>query len=117
MTELAVHVAVHDTVAGPCTVVELVGQADVSAQEMSEAFAAEVGKAPRLLVVDLSKLSFIDSWALSVIFRANRAVRASGGELALVNPAPAVARILELVDIAHMIPVYASVDEAIAAHG
>lgn len=114
MPMLALHVAARDTAAGTCTVVELVGQADVTAQSMPEVLAAEVAKAPRLLVMDLSKLSFIDSSALSVILRTHRALRRSGGKMALVNPSPAVARILQLVDIAHVIPVYASMDEATA---
>jgi anti-sigma B factor antagonist len=114
VTELAVHIAAHDTVAGPYTIIELVGQADVSAQNMPEVFAAEAAKAPRLLVIDLSGLSFIDSSALGVIVRTHRALQSNGGKLALVNPSPAVARILELVDIAHTIPVYATVEEATA---
>lgn len=114
VTELAVHVAVQDTAAGPCTVVELVGQADVSAQAMSEALAAEAARAPQLLILDLSRLSFIDSSALGVIIRTHRALRGNGGKLVLVNPSPPVARILQLVDIAHTIPVYPSVEEAAA---
>ena len=111
---LELHVAVHDTAAGTCTVVELVGQADISARSMSEVLAAEVAKAPGLLVVDLSRLSFIDSSALGVIVRTHRALRANGGKLALVSPSPAVARILQLVDIAQTIPVYQNMGEATA---
>ena len=81
---------------------------------MSEALAAEVAKAPQLLVVDLSRLSFIDSSALGAIIRTYRALHRTGGKLALVNPSPSVARILQLVDIAHTIPVYLSVEEATA---
>jgi anti-anti-sigma factor len=114
VTELAVHIAVQDTAAGPRTVVELVGQADVSAQAMSEALAAEAAKAPQLLILDLSRLSFIDSSALGAIIRTHRALRGNGGKLALVNPSPSVARILQLVDIAHTIPVYPSVEDAAA---
>jgi anti-sigma B factor antagonist len=111
---LELHVAEHDTAAGTCTIVELVGQADVSAQSMSAVLAAEVAKAPRLLVMDLSRLSFIDSSALGVIVRTHRALRGNGGKLALVSPSPAVARILQLVDIAQTIPVYSSMDEVTA---
>lgn len=107
-------VAVRDAASGPCTVVKLVGQADVSTRAMSEVFSAEVAKRPRLLVVDLSGLSFIDSSALSVIVRTYRALHSDGGKLALVSPSAAVARILELVDIAHTIPVFSSVEEAAA---
>ena len=95
--------------------IQLVGEADATTQSMSEAFAAEVAKQPRLLVVDLSGLSFIDSWALSVIMRTYRALERQGGRLALVSPSPSVARILQLIDIARMIPVFPSLEEAIAA--
>jgi stage II sporulation protein AA (anti-sigma F factor antagonist) len=81
---------------------------------MAEVFDAEVAGRPRLLVVDLSALSFIDSSALSVIMRSYRALHRDGGTLALVGPSPAVARILDLIDIAHTIPVYASLREATA---
>jgi anti-sigma B factor antagonist len=95
-------------------VIQLVGEADVSTRAMSEAFDAEVAKKPRLLVVDLSGLSFIDSSALSVIMRTFRALQRDGSALALVSPSPAVARILQLIDIARMIPVYPSLEEATA---
>jgi anti-sigma B factor antagonist len=114
VTELLVSVTVHDGGGGPCTVIQLAGEADVSTRAVSEVFDAEVAKRPRLLVVDLSGLSFIDSWALSVIMRANRALRRDGSTLALVSPSPAVARVLQLVDIAHMMPVYTDLEDATA---
>lgn len=107
-------VTVYHGEAGPCPVIQLVGEADASTQAISEAFAAEAARKPRLLVVDLSGLSFIDSWALSVIMRTNRALQSDGGTLALVSPTPSVARILQLIDIASMIPVYPNIGEATA---
>jgi anti-anti-sigma factor len=58
---------------------------------MAEAFDAEVARRPRLLVVDLPALRFIDSSALSVLMRSYRALHRDGGTLALVDPPPAVA--------------------------
>lgn len=81
---------------------------------MAEVFDVEVAKRPQMLVVDLSALSFIDSSALSVIMRTYRALHRDDCTLALASPSPSVARILDLVDIAHTIPVYASLSEAIA---
>jgi anti-sigma B factor antagonist len=114
MTELSVSVTVRDGAGGPCTVISLAGEADASTPAMGEALDAEVARCPRLLVVDLAALSFIDSAALSVLMRTHRALRRDGGTLALVSPSPSVARILELIDIAHVIPVYASLSEATA---
>jgi anti-sigma B factor antagonist len=103
---------VHDGEGGPCTVICLAGEADVSTRAMAEVFDAEVAKRPRLLVVDLSALRFIDSSALRVLMRTHRALNRDGGTLALVSPSPRVARILDLIDIAHAIPVYANLTEA-----
>lgn len=94
--------------------IQLAGEADVSTRAMAEVFDAEVARGPRLLVVDLAGLSFIDSSALGVIMRTHRALREDGGKLALVSPSPAVARILQLIDIAHTIPVYPNLREATA---
>ena len=114
MTELSVSTSVHDGEGGPCTVIGLTGEADVSTRAMADAFDAEVAKRPRLLVVDLSELRFIDSSALRVLMRTHRALDRDGGTLALVSPSPRVARILDLIDIAHAIPVYANLAEATA---
>jgi anti-anti-sigma factor len=95
-------------------VIQLVGEADVSTRGMAEVFDAEVAKRPRLVVVDISGLSFIDSSALSIIMRAHRALHRDGGTLALVSPSPAVARTLQLIDIARAIPVYPTLEEATA---
>lgn len=94
--------------------IQLVGEADASTRAMAEAFDAEVAKKPRRLVVDLSGLSFIDSSALSVIMRTCRALQRDGSTLALVSPSPAIARILQLIDIARVIPVYQNLEEATA---
>lgn len=94
--------------------IQLAGEADASTRAMAEVFDAEVARRPRLLVVDLAGLSFIDSSALGVIMRTHRALRGDGGKLALVSPSPAVARILQLIDIAHTIPVYPNLQEATA---
>lgn len=114
VTGLSVSVTVREGEGDPYTVIKLVGEADATTQAISEVFAAEVAKQPRLLVVDLSGLGFIDSWALSVIMRTYRALQREGGRLALVSPSPTVARILQLIDIARMIPVFPSLEEATA---
>jgi anti-anti-sigma factor len=114
VTQLSVSVSVHDGEGGPCTVICLAGEADVTTPAMAEVFDAEVAKRPRLLVVDLSALGFIDSSALSVIMVTYRALYRDGGTLALVSPSPTVARVLELIDIAGTIPVCATLEEAIA---
>lgn len=104
-------VSAEDRADGTCIVVRLVGEADVTTRVLGQALGAEVAKKPRLLLVDVSGLTFIDSAALHEIVRAHRKLRADGCVLALVSPSPSVARILQLSAIDQVIPVHASTAE------
>jgi anti-sigma B factor antagonist len=108
VTELSVSVSVEDRDDGSRTVVRLVGEADVTTAALAEVLGAEAAKKPRLLVVDMSGLTFIDSAALHEIVQAHRKLRADGGLLALAGPSRSVARILQLSAIDQVIPVRAS---------
>ena len=112
VTELLVSVSTEDGTGGSRTVVRLVGEADVTTRVLTEVLDAEAAKKPRLLLVDVSGLAFIDSAALHEIVRAHRRLRADGCALALVNPSPALARVLQLSALDQLIPVHASAEEA-----
>lgn len=97
------------------TLVELSGEADVTNSEaLRRVLEAEVAKAPRMLIIDLGALQFMDSSALHVILRATRTLDRHGGVLALARPAEPVARMLHLTATDQLIPVYGSVREATA---
>jgi anti-sigma B factor antagonist len=106
-----VSVSVEDG-AGSRIVVRLVGEADVTTRALGEVLGAEAAKKPRLLVVDVSGLTFIDSAALHEIVRAHRELRAEGRLLALVGPSREVSRILELSALDQVLSVHATVEEA-----
>jgi anti-anti-sigma factor len=114
VTTLSVSVAALDSPAGPSTVLRLAGEADATTRTLHDALEAEAARKPRRLVIDMSGLSFIDSSALGAVIRAHRRLAEAGGTLALACPSDHVARILGLVDIAGVIPVYDSVEEAAA---
>jgi anti-anti-sigma factor len=97
---------------GPRTVVRLVGEADVTTRVLRDVLGAEAARKPRLLLVDVSGLSFIDSAALYEIVQAYRKLRVDGCLLALVSPSPWVSRILQLSALDQVIPVHASAEEA-----
>ena len=105
-------VCTEDGTGGSRTVVRLVGEADVTTRVLTEVLGAEAAKKPRLLLVDVSGLAFIDSAALHEIVLAHRRLRADGCALALVSPSPAVARVLQLSALDQVIPVHASAEEA-----
>src|SRR3954451_14236680 len=51
------------------------------------------------IVLDVRKLSFIDSTGLSLLLEADRAARREGTAFAIVDGSPAVARLLEVVGL------------------
>ena len=115
VTELSVSASAEDGPGGPRTVVRLVGEADVTTRVLVDALEAECAKRPRLLLIDASALTFIDSAAIHEVVLAHRRLRANGGQLALISPSSPVARVLELSGLNTVIPVHASADEAAGA--
>jgi anti-anti-sigma factor len=112
---LSASVTLVESASDPYTLVVLTGEADVTNSDaLWEVLDAEVAKQPRTLVIDLAELRFMDSSALHVILRANRTMDRHGGVLALARPGETVARILRLTAADQLVPVYASVAEAIA---
>lgn len=115
MDLLTTSVATVESGSEPYTLVELVGEADVTNSDaLREVLDAEVAKQPRTLIIDLSGLRFMDSSALHVILRANRAMDRDGGVVALASPRDPVAKMLRLTAADQLIPVFPSVSEAIA---
>jgi anti-sigma B factor antagonist len=56
------------------------------------------------LVVDLSRLEFIDSSGLSALIRINQRVTASGRQLVIISPAPRVAKAFEITGLDQVLP-------------
>ena len=115
MDLLTTSVATVESGSEPYTLVELVGEADVTNSDaLRDVLDAEVAKEPRTLIIDLSGLRFMDSSALHVILRANRAMDRQGGVVSLASPRDPVAKMLRLTAADQLIPVYPSVSEASA---
>jgi anti-sigma B factor antagonist len=93
--------------------VELAGDADITGSEsLHNVLEAEIRKRPGLLVLELSRLRYMDSVALQAIVWANQALRKDGGRLALVGPHATVAQVLHMTEIDRLVPVYPSVAAA-----
>jgi anti-anti-sigma factor len=117
VTDLTITVTVLPAGDGVCTVVHLAGEADLTSTGLRDALAAQMGGRARLLLVDMSALTFLDSGATQMIIAACQVFRREGGTLALVRPAPAAARVLELTGVSKLITVHGSVDDAISSAG
>jgi anti-anti-sigma factor len=112
VADLVVSATVKDAVQGPARLVELSGEADVTSWQLEDVLGAEVVGRPPLLVVDLSRLTFIDAWALRVILAVGERLRRAGGVLALAGPSGEVRRLIELFRADRLVPVHSNVREA-----
>ena len=65
------------------------------------------------LVIDLAATSFVDSSFIAFLVRLVTDQRARRKELVLVRPAGQVRRVLALVGLPNVVPVFESVDEAV----
>jgi anti-sigma B factor antagonist len=78
-------------------IVVLSGQADATTLPLlREVLAEQLEAGARLLTVDASGLSFLDSASMRVLILAARALRGRHGRLVLARPQPVVARLLEI---------------------
>ena len=64
-------------------------------------------------MVDLSSVTFIDSTAIGSILAAGRTLRKAGGALALVSPGDSTRKLLELVGVDRVLPVYDTTERAL----
>lgn len=66
------------------------------------------------LVVDLSRVDFLDSTGLSVLVKALARVREAEGSLSVVVTAERVAKVFRITGLDTLIPLHPSVAEAVA---
>lgn len=99
---------------GESVVVSIAGEIDGSnASEVRRAVADNVPASARLLILDLSTTSYIDSAGVELIFELARRLAARRQALRLVVPeGSGVRRVLELCDVASVAQVDSSVQDA-----
>jgi anti-sigma B factor antagonist len=83
----------------------------VNADAVHQALLAEVGHDAAVLIIDMSKTTFCDSAGVQVIINTYNRATAAGTGLRLV--ATAVVRILTLVGIDQLMPIYPTLEEAL----
>lgn len=101
---------------GDIVIAHVTGELDiVGASSTGEAIGEAVPTSARGLVVDLSRLEFIDSSGIAMMFSLARRLGGSRQELRVVaRGGDPVHRVLELVEFDRAAPIYATVDEAVA---
>jgi anti-anti-sigma factor len=93
--------------------VALSGRLDTdTAPELEEALRELLARPDtRRLVFDLSKLDYLSSAGIRCFIRARKAIEPHGGKVVIVNPQPAVRKVLEIVKAIPPGGIFASVAE------
>ncbi|MEU6674947.1 STAS domain-containing protein [Streptomyces sp. NPDC046853] len=95
------------------TVLTLSGEMDMDTSALVQQ-ALEAAEAPGArVVVDLRRVSFIDSSGINVFIAGHRALSRVGGLLRLAGPAESVSRTLEIVGIDTLIDICPTLDAAL----
>lgn len=95
-------------------VVTLAGELDIaSAAEPPERIGALRSNGPFRVVVDLTRLAFVDSSGLNGIVEAARAVEANGGWIVFAGASPHVAHVFAIVRLGDLVALEPSVEQAL----
>jgi anti-sigma B factor antagonist len=98
--------------AGPHAVVAMPAEIDaVNAERIRQGLLPALSLGAEVVVIDMSRTTFCDSAGVQAIIAACRQAAANGTELRLV--ATAVLRILTIVGIGEVVPIYPTLESAL----
>ena len=94
--------------------VTLAGSADIDQTSLFRARLIEAARCTtRVLVLDLSELTFVCSMGLGAMVEAHVTVRKGGGQVRLVQPSKPVLAMLEITRLTTLMPTFATIAEAV----
>jgi anti-sigma B factor antagonist len=95
-------------------IVRPMGRIDVeSAPALRDSLKQIADTSPKLIVVDLDGVEFIDSSGLSALVSGLKATRQGGGSICLSRPHPQALTALRLTLLDRVFPIFPSVEEAL----
>jgi len=97
------------------TVVAVSGELDIVTSRRFDESLAEVRRDHDHIIIDLSAVDFMDTGSLAVIVGHWKQVTAAGGTLALAGARYRYTKTLLITGLADRLPMYDSVDGAVAA--
>lgn len=99
---------------GVC-VVRVSGELDGAASaEFRNALVAVCATGRDRIAIDLSDVDYIESLAIGALIETHAAVLACGGQMGVACARSDIARILRLSGLGHVVPVFDTVDSAVA---
>jgi anti-sigma B factor antagonist len=99
-------------------VLSVAGDVDAGTEQLfRDALTSVLAHGVPRIAVDLSLVDFMSSAGIGVLMGVRRVLADAGGSLALASPHGQVAQVLSMTGVAEVIPVTASVPDAVAALG
>ena len=99
-------------------VLSVAGNVDAGTeQRFRDALTSVLAHGVPRIVVDLSRVAFMSSAGIGVLMGVRRVLADAGGSLVLASPHGEVAQVLSITGVAGVIPVAASLADAVAALG
>jgi anti-anti-sigma factor len=100
----------------PAVVVALPAEIDMAnAGQVGQQLGAALAPGVRAVIADMTATTFCDSSGISLLLRAHQQAAANRTQLRLVVRSTAVLRALTLVRMDHLLPIYPSLSQALAA--
>ena len=96
-------------------VVVISGEIDLAVADDLRATLTKGVDSSTALVIDMSEVTFIDSTGISALVAAARRARERGGWIRLAGPQRSPRRVLTIAGVDSLLPIYDTVDEAVAA--
>ena len=100
---------------GDCVIVTVDGELDIVTSRQLDEHLASVRRKQRCIILDLAQVDFMDTSSLAVIVGHWKRLQAAGGVLALAGARYRHTKTLWITGLAERLPMYDTVDEAIAA--
>ena len=99
-------------------VIKLEGEVDVyTAPQLKQQIIAVLEAGSRQIVVDLSKVDYLDSTALGVMIGGLKRIRENDGDMVLVCPSPRIRRVFEITGLDKIFGIHDTVAQATTAVG
>jgi anti-sigma B factor antagonist len=99
-------------------VVTLEGEIDVyTSIQLKQDIATILAEGQKYVVLNVSKVEYLDSTGLGVLIGTLKRLRETGGNLVIVGPAPRITRIFEITGLYKIFAIYATEEEASIQEG
>ncbi len=93
------------------TILHLEGRFDFSARKVFKETLDQAAERNLPVVLDLGQVTFLDSSALGLLVISQQALKGKHIPFYLTNPQTYVRQVLELANVAKMIPIYGTIKE------